>query len=33
LANVDEAIFVAIDKRAKEHAANQTEDGGVSANA
>ncbi len=33
LANVDQAVFVAIDERAEEHAANHAEDGGVGADA
>ena len=33
LANVDEAILVAIDERAEKHAANHAEDGGVGADA
>ncbi len=33
LANVDQAVFVAIDERAEEHAADHAEDGGVGADA
>ena len=33
LADIDEAVLVAIDERAQEHAADQAEDGGVGADA